>query len=494
MSKGRKVALVLIVLLLIPITFFGLLYYQMSSLQVNISFEETQVISWIGDILLGRTPNLVAQLSFTNPTFLQVDVSDILAQLYIEDEYALETTIESLFIPAGQTIYKDLTFSISDALKIYNMINQASSTYGGEVKVTITGHAAAHLVFFSMRLPYSITRYFMTKEPTLLFDSAKWIDTSGQTISTCKVNDQVKVQVSSKNPTRTKTITNSIKVITYRDISYGSDEKITEDSYSRTVSSSSTDAFSFSFTPPEESGYHFTIFIDDAKVYDQPNSFPPRLQVSRFTTDLTLDQPPNRASAGSTVNFAGRLLNTETGKGISGATIKIYDNDWFLNPDDLLTSGSTESDGTFKISWTAEMGRDEDNKLDIYAKFEETSVYKEAKSSQYEVEIYKASTTLTLDQPPSSVSVGSNVTFTGKLINNDTGEGITGATIKIYDSDPDFDDLLISGTTKSDGTFSIEWTAEKMDWWDNSVEVYAKFEETSTYLSSQSIQYVITVS
>ena len=54
--------------------------------------------------------------------------------------------------------------------------------------------------------------------------------------------------------------------------------------------------------------------------------------------------------------------------------------------------------------------------------------------------------------------------------------------------------LLASGTTGSDGTFSIEWTAKATDWWDNTAEVYAKFEEDDIYESSKSSQYTITVS
>ncbi|MCW4019737.1 MAG: transthyretin-like family protein [Candidatus Bathyarchaeota archaeon] len=106
----------------------------------------------------------------------------------------------------------------------------------------------------------------------------------------------------------------------------------------------------------------------------------------------------------------------------------------------------------------------------------------------------KVPTIIILDRPPSSTSVGSTVTFTGRLSNTDTGKGIAGATIEIYDRDPDFDDLLASGTTRSDGTFSIQWTAKKGDWYDNTTEVYAKFKETTAHSSSQSQRHVITIS
>ena len=37
------------------------------------------------------------------------------------------------------------------------------------------------------------------------------------------------------------------------------------------------------------------------------------------------------------------------------------------------------------------------------------------------------------------------------------------------------DDFLASGETSEDGSFSITWVAKKMDWWDDTVEVYARY-------------------
>jgi uncharacterized protein YegP (UPF0339 family) len=102
-------------------------------------------------------------------------------------------------------------------------------------------------------------------------------------------------------------------------------------------------------------------------------------------------------------------------------------------------------------------------------------------------------TTLILDPPPSKALKGSTVTFTGKLISE--GEGVVGAKIDIYESDRSFmkDDYMVSGYTLEDGTFNIDWEAKEMDWWDNTVEVYAKFEGAASHKPSRSKQYVITV-
>ena len=102
-------------------------------------------------------------------------------------------------------------------------------------------------------------------------------------------------------------------------------------------------------------------------------------------------------------------------------------------------------------------------------------------------------TLLTLDPPSSRVSKGSIVTFTGRLLEASTGNPIPGKTIKICDRDPMSDDLLASGATQTDGCFSINWTAKKTDRWDNTAEIYAKFEGDQESKKSESNQYVITI-
>lgn len=102
-------------------------------------------------------------------------------------------------------------------------------------------------------------------------------------------------------------------------------------------------------------------------------------------------------------------------------------------------------------------------------------------------------TTLILDPPPSEAPKGSTVAFTGKLMRGN--QGVSGAKVDVYESDRSFmrDDLMASGTTQDDGTFNIRWEAKEMDWWDNTVEAYAKFEGTASYKPSRSKKYDIKI-
>jgi uncharacterized protein YegP (UPF0339 family) len=108
-----------------------------------------------------------------------------------------------------------------------------------------------------------------------------------------------------------------------------------------------------------------------------------------------------------------------------------------------------------------------------------------------------ASAFLHLEDPtPDSPRVlkGTQVIFRGQLQSG--GEGISGATVIICEHDRSFmsDDYIATGTTKQDGTFEIPWEAREMDWWDDSVEVYAKYDGSKTYLPARSKLYTLYVS
>jgi uncharacterized protein YegP (UPF0339 family) len=97
--------------------------------------------------------------------------------------------------------------------------------------------------------------------------------------------------------------------------------------------------------------------------------------------------------------------------------------------------------------------------------------------------------------PPNFVKFGSLVTFEGWLINSETGEGIEDATINIWENDRSFmsDEILTSGVTKKDGSFNIIWKANRQDWWDDSVEIYSKFDGKENCKPTRSAYYRIRV-
>ena len=104
-------------------------------------------------------------------------------------------------------------------------------------------------------------------------------------------------------------------------------------------------------------------------------------------------------------------------------------------------------------------------------------------------------TTLILNIPPRRVEKGTSVGFSGRLYGNRLGQGVPKAKIRIYEKDGSVlkPTHLASGTTNLNGDFDIKWTAKKMDWWDDSVEVYANFEGKSSLKPSISEKHSISI-
>jgi uncharacterized protein YegP (UPF0339 family) len=97
-------------------------------------------------------------------------------------------------------------------------------------------------------------------------------------------------------------------------------------------------------------------------------------------------------------------------------------------------------------------------------------------------------TVLLLDDLPASVKSDTTITFTGKLTVHETVEGIGCSEIDIFEQDRSFmrDDILASGATNNDGTFGIDWVAKQKDFWDDNIEVYARFKGTQNYKPAKS--------
>jgi hypothetical protein len=88
-----------------------------------------------------------------------------------------------------------------------------------------------------------------------------------------------------------------------------------------------------------------------------------------------------------------------------------------------------------------------------------------------------AETKLELYNLPASAAKGEIVSFQGKLVRSDTGAGVPDARVDINERDRSFfnDELLAHAHTTNDGSFSADWKARGLDWWDDTGEIYAHF-------------------
>jgi len=116
------------------------------------------------------------------------------------------------------------------------------------------------------------------------------------------------------------------------------------------------------------------------------------------------------------------------------------------------------------------------------AEIEDLAVEQVAKAAPAEVGITPAvgalETKLELCGLPEVAKKGDVICFQGRLVRSDTNEGVPGSKIVILEQDRSFvnNELLAEGVTSDDGSFSIDWKARGVDWWDDTGEFYAEFD------------------
>ena len=103
------------------------------------------------------------------------------------------------------------------------------------------------------------------------------------------------------------------------------------------------------------------------------------LSSGTIETTLELYAMSDNITKGNDVSFQGMLSETGSGKGISGADIRIYEIKSIFG-DDWLAVGRTNQDGTFKISWKARSITWRKSAVNIYAKFIGNEKAKSSKS------------------------------------------------------------------------------------------------------------------
>lgn len=104
-------------------------------------------------------------------------------------------------------------------------------------------------------------------------------------------------------------------------------------------------------------------------------------------TGMAMMSPPNIVESGSMVNFEGWVINSETGKGIEEAAVKIWENDRSFLRDKVLASGETDTDGHFNISWKATQQDWWDDSVEIYAEFNGKGNCKPSRSANYRIQV-----------------------------------------------------------------------------------------------------------
>ncbi|MEM2939927.1 MAG: mechanosensitive ion channel, partial [Candidatus Bathyarchaeia archaeon] len=86
--------------------------------------------------------------------------------------------------------------------------------------------------------------------------------------------------------------------------------------------------------------------------------------------EISMDNIPKRVKPGSKIAFTGRLTEKNNGKPVTGALIKIINEDGRI-----LSSDTTGKDGKFAAMWTVSKMNPNSNTIKTYVKFDGNSEY-----------------------------------------------------------------------------------------------------------------------
>lgn len=110
----------------------------------------------------------------------------------------------------------------------------------------------------------------------------------------------------------------------------------------------------------------------------------------KIQTTLILEDVPERAYAGDTITFNGRLVRADTGEGLAKAAIMLK-NENALTGGSIIATGSTDDNGRFSIKWIADSkGKDT---FRVYANYMGSAEYSSSQSEKYTIEVERINLT-----------------------------------------------------------------------------------------------------
>jgi protocatechuate 3,4-dioxygenase beta subunit len=207
------------------------------------------------------------------------------------------------------------------------------------------------------------------------------------------------------------------------------------------------------------------------------------------STYLSLSSSAASVTAGSRIEFNGKLTDL-AGNGISNAQIYFQDDD-ALSGDEYLAWTYTDSDGRYSYSWTAEDTDFFDNTIEVFASYKGSPSYEESRSNSIAIEIgdFKQpvnDTHITITASTYSAYEGDTVIFSGRLT-DENGQALANKLVYIEDEDTGSgDEDLGTAYTDNNGEYTIFWTAEDTDFFDDTIEIFASYKGSVLYSAARS--------
>ncbi|MCW4051151.1 MAG: hypothetical protein NWE89_15620 [Candidatus Bathyarchaeota archaeon] len=259
-------------------------FEEMKNLKVFFEVTEEELSDYLREVLEGESPDLDVSLTITLPSVdntvkvvtempdyvrrwlisvtlspvivRQPSVSDVEMTFTVEDHELINETyrFEKDKVPYLGLVDRGIGLEIEDVLGLREIVEEAASSYGGEVKVQVKGRVKTHLWFLDAWLPFSTIRYPLVEAPSLVYESSKWQEFDGSEITVTEMGQSVHIGARFSNPTRVHSIRENVTCSVFMD---GVDEPVAVIEKELPLASSSEGSYVFMFTPENEGDYRF---------------------------------------------------------------------------------------------------------------------------------------------------------------------------------------------------------------------------------------------
>ena len=277
-GKGKKAAIILLVVMVLSFLGYIVAYYVSArSIEIAIqsfSFRTTDVISAI----FSRKVDLDIYLRVTGRGPLTVNVKAFSARIYIEDIYAgVIRSFEGFSIPAGgsRTVHLILTLDLS-SVSLGDIQRIVSVLSAGEVKISLEGWVDVIVLFTTITVPFSHTRYMLVGSGQPEVDSALW------DVTEASAGEAVGFTVVVRNKYRGASISGKLTVVVMEDIAWGFDKEAARYDFQIQLGAGEIRQVSGTFTTYAHSntrGFYLKIYWNGNLIYEMSSAYPPRLAV-----------------------------------------------------------------------------------------------------------------------------------------------------------------------------------------------------------------------
>jgi len=274
---GRRALSVAIALLvLLGAGYLAALYYSAASITLRVERVVPRVSSPLQVVTSGKLPlTLYVRARGGGP--LPVTVRSVCAELYLEGVPAGSVGRSAPFTlsPGEERVLEmeatlDLAGLLSHAARLLEAISR------GEVEVRVSGAAEVSALFLTLTVPLAHTSYVLLGEAKPRVTQASW------SADQAREGEVVGYRVVVSNPYRATVVQGSLRVVVVEDVALGFDREVQSREFPISLRPGEARELTGTFQVYRGAGtrgFYLRVYWGGERVYEMPNSYPPRLRV-----------------------------------------------------------------------------------------------------------------------------------------------------------------------------------------------------------------------